>query len=82
MLSIEGDRPWILTPNVMHHVKLTNLGEKSSHGIVSPVVDATGPVVAPLDHCARLFGRKAMLRIWAIKGGVHGLALRMYERIS
>lgn len=42
----------------MHHVKLTNLGEKSSHGIVSPVVDATSPVVAPLDHCARLFGEK------------------------
>lgn len=44
-----------LTPNVMHVIESTNLGEESSKGfvVVFTEVDGTCPVVAPLDHGAR-----------------------------
>jgi len=52
-----------LTPNVMNHVELSDLGEKSGHSIVSSVVDATGPVVAPFDHCSGLIRWKSQVKI-------------------
>lgn len=45
-----------ITPNVMNVVKATNLREVPSEGFVlcATVGETAGPVVAPLDHRARL----------------------------
>lgn len=45
----------MLTPNMMHVVQSSNLGEKSSERfvVILPEIDGTGPVVAPFDHRTR-----------------------------
>lgn len=42
-----------LTPNVVNHIKLSDLWEESGH-LVATVVDTSSPVISPFNHRARL----------------------------
>lgn len=48
----------MLTPNVVDLAESSNLGKEASKGLVvlAPMIDAPGPIIAPLNHSPRLEG--------------------------
>lgn len=66
LLSIWEGWQEVLTPDVMHVIETAHLREEASERLIVALAegDSSGPVVAPLDHGARLEKQEGRARAW------------------